>query len=208
MSLPELTIVVPCYNGGRFFDQMFASLDRQTFRNFEVIVVDDGSTDADTKARLQNLPVGTSVIHQENKGLAAARNTGFKAARADIVLPLDCDDVLEPTFLSEAMALLAAAPPEVAFVFSDIKLIGGRLLPVWGLYKAASDRADAFRLAVSGDHPVPHLPASLGPQRVDLVLEKHDLFQQLPRLLIELHVLRDLLLELQLCLDKLIGQLR
>mgnify|MGYP002651087087 CR=1 FL=1 len=126
MSLPELTIVVPCYNGGRFFDQMFASLDRQTFRNFEVIVVDDGSTDADTKARLQNLPVGTSVIHQENKGLAAARNTGFKAARADIVLPLDCDDVLEPTFLSEAMALLAAAPPEVAFVFSDIKLIGGR----------------------------------------------------------------------------------
>ena len=46
---------------------------------------------------------------------------------------------------------------------------GGRLLPVWGLYKAASDRADAFRLAMPGDHPVPHLPASLGPQRVDLV---------------------------------------
>jgi glycosyltransferase involved in cell wall biosynthesis len=126
MSVPELTIVVPCYNGGRFFDQMFAGLDRQTYRDFEVIIVDDGSTDADTKARLQNLPAGASVVHQENKGLAAARNTGFKAARSEFVLPLDCDDVLEPSFLSEAMALLAAAPPEVAFVYSHIKLTGGR----------------------------------------------------------------------------------
>lgn len=46
---------------------------------------------------------------------------------------------------------------------------GGRLLPVWGLYKAATDRGDAFDLAVPGDHPVPHLPAPLGPARVDLV---------------------------------------
>jgi glycosyltransferase involved in cell wall biosynthesis len=126
MTIPEVTIVVPCYNGGRFFDQMFAALDRQTFRNFEVIIVDDGSTEADTKARLQNLPAGTSVLRQANKGLAAARNTGFKAARSEIVLPLDADDILEPTFLAEAMALLSAAPPEVAFVYSDIKLIGGR----------------------------------------------------------------------------------
>ena len=126
MSVPELTIVVPCYNGGRFFDQMFAGLDRQTFRDFEIIIVDDGSTDADTKARLQKLPAGASVIHQENKGLAAARNAGFKAARAEIVLPLDCDDVLEPAFLAEAMALLKAAPPQVAFVYSHIKLTGGR----------------------------------------------------------------------------------
>src|SRR3954464_6137947 len=106
MSAPELTIVVPCYNGGRLFDPMCAGLDRQTYRDFEIIIVDDGSTDADTKARLQNLPAGTSVIHQENNGLAAARNTGFKAARTEIVLPLDCDDVLEPAFLAEAMALL------------------------------------------------------------------------------------------------------
>ena len=126
MSVPELTIVVPCYNGGRFFDQMFAGLDRQTFRDFEIIIVDDGSTDADTKARLQNLPAGASVIHQENRGLAAARNAGFRAARTEFVLPLDCDDVLDPAFLAEAMALLKAAPPQVAFVYSHIKLTGGR----------------------------------------------------------------------------------
>src|SRR6202000_1672525 len=80
----------------------------------------------ETKARLQNLPAGASVIHQENKGLAAARNAGFKAARTEIVLPLDCDDVLEPPFLAEAMALIKAAPPQVAFVYSHIKLTGGR----------------------------------------------------------------------------------
>jgi glycosyltransferase involved in cell wall biosynthesis len=126
MSTPEVTIVVPCYNGGRFFDQLFSGLDRQTFRNFEVIIVDDGSTDSDTKARLQNLPSEARVVYQENKGLAAARNTGFRAARAEIVLPLDCDDILEPAFLAEGMARLSAAPPQVAFVYSHIRLTGGR----------------------------------------------------------------------------------
>ena len=79
-----------------------------------------------TETRTVSLPAGASVIHQENNGLAAARNAGFKAARTEIVLPLDCDDVLEPTFLAEAMALLKAAPPQVAFVYSHIKLTGGR----------------------------------------------------------------------------------
>ena len=126
MSIPQVTIVVPCYNGGRFFDQMFASLDAQTFRDFEVIIVDDGSTDPDTLTRLGRLPPGVSVIRQENKGLAAARNTGFRAARSEVILPLDCDDVLAPPFLAEGMELLSRASPDVAFVYCHIKLTGGR----------------------------------------------------------------------------------
>ena len=142
MSIPQVTIVVPCYNGGRFFDQMFASLDAQTFRDFEVIIVDDGSTDPDTQAQLNSVPPGVSVIRHENKGLAAARNTGFSAARSEVVLPLDCDDVLEPSFLAEAMELLSRAPPEVAFVYCHIKLTGGRQ----GVHKCDFDPFDQLFL--------------------------------------------------------------
>ena len=126
MSSPKVSIVVPCYNGGRFFEQLFACIDAQTFRDFEVILVDDGSIDLETKAWLERLPPGINLIRQENAGLAAARNRGFHAARTEFILPLDCDDVIEPEFLSEAVEILSNAPPQVAFVFSHIKLVGGR----------------------------------------------------------------------------------
>jgi glycosyltransferase involved in cell wall biosynthesis len=142
MSTPEVTIVVPCYNGGRFLDQMFAGLDAQGFRDFEVIIVDDGSTDPETAARLKSLPPRVSVIHQHNKGLAAARNTGFRAARSRYVLPLDCDDVIEPSFLSEATALLSAAPEQVVFVYSHIRLTGARR----GIHECSFDRFDQLFL--------------------------------------------------------------
>ena len=99
MSAHKVTVVVPCYNGGRFFDQMFECLDRQIFRDFEVILVDDGSIDLDTKARLEDLPSGVKLIRQENAGLPAARNTGIRAATSEFILPLDCDDMIESGFL-------------------------------------------------------------------------------------------------------------
>jgi glycosyltransferase involved in cell wall biosynthesis len=135
MSAHKVTVVVPCYNGGRFFDQMFECLDRQTFRDFEVILVDDGSIDLDTKARLEKLPSGVKLIRQENAGLPAARNTGIRAATTEFILPLDCDDVIEPGFLEEAVGLLSNAPSQVAFVYSHIKLVGGRQ----GIHKCSFD---------------------------------------------------------------------
>jgi glycosyltransferase involved in cell wall biosynthesis len=128
---PAVSIVVPCYNGGRFLDHVLASLDSQTFRDFETIIVDDGSTDADTAAKLQALPQSIKVVKQQNQGLAAARNTGFRVAAADFVLPLDCDDALAPSFLTEAVQILASAEPEVGFVFSDMQVSGalGGVLP-------------------------------------------------------------------------------
>lgn len=142
MSERKVTILVPCYNGGRFLDQLFASLAAQTFRDFEVVIVDDGSTDPDTKGRLERLPPEIRVIRQDNKGLAAARNTGFRSARTEFVLPLDCDDVIEPTFLAEAFEILANAPADVAFVFSHIKLTGGRQ----GVHECSFDPFDQLFL--------------------------------------------------------------
>jgi glycosyltransferase involved in cell wall biosynthesis len=64
------------------------------------------------------------VVRQVNAGLPAARNAGIRAANGDLVLPLDCDDAIEPTFLAEAVPLLQSAPADVAFVFSHMRVVG------------------------------------------------------------------------------------
>jgi glycosyltransferase involved in cell wall biosynthesis len=124
MTVPAVSIVVPCYNGGRFLDGLLASLSAQTFRDFEIIIVDDGSSDNATREKLASIDAAIRVIRQENRGLPSARNTGFRLARAAFVLPLDSDDGLEPAFLAEMTTALRAAPPSVGFAFADVRLTG------------------------------------------------------------------------------------
>jgi glycosyltransferase involved in cell wall biosynthesis len=121
---PAVSIIVPCYNGGRFLDGLMASLACQTLRDFEVVIVDDGSTDTDTLHKLATLEWPARVIRQDNSGPSAARNRGIRAARADVVFMLDCDDTIEPTFLEETVAALRAAPADVGMVFTDQRLVG------------------------------------------------------------------------------------
>lgn len=123
--VPAVSVVVPCYNGGRFIDQLLDSLSRQTFRDFELIIVDDGSRD-DTRAKLATLDKSVQIILQDNQGPGAARNTGIARARAPIVLALDCDDTLDPTFLQETASLMQSAPPDVGFIFTHERLTGLR----------------------------------------------------------------------------------
>ncbi len=121
---PAVTVVVPCYNAGRFLDGLMTSLSRQTFRDFEIVIVDDGSTDKETLQKLDLLGDRARVIHEENRGLPAARNTGIAAAHSALVMPIDCDDAIEPPFLEEAVTLLRASPPDVAGVSSHKRLVG------------------------------------------------------------------------------------
>jgi glycosyltransferase involved in cell wall biosynthesis len=124
VTVPRVSIIVPCHNGGRFLDGLLASLSAQTFRDFETVIVDNGSTEAATGEKLEQLGPDVRVVHQENRYLPGARNRGFLEARAELVLPLDCDDVLEPTFLAETVPLLENAPSTVAFVFTHARLAG------------------------------------------------------------------------------------
>jgi glycosyltransferase involved in cell wall biosynthesis len=121
---PAVSVVVPCYNGGRFLDALMTSLTHQTFQDFEVIIVDDGSTDQETLRKLDALALRAHVLHQDNRGPSAARNSGIRVARADILFMLDCDDIIEPTFLAETVPALRAAPPNVAMAFTHLRLIG------------------------------------------------------------------------------------
>lgn len=119
-----VSVSVPCYNGGHFLDGLMASLGSQTLPPHEIIIVNDGSTDAATLRKLAELEGSVRVIHQENRGLSAARNAGIRAARTELVLTIDCDDRIEPPFLAEAAALMQAAPADVALAFSHMRLTG------------------------------------------------------------------------------------
>jgi len=121
---PAVSVIVPCFNGGRFLDALMASLERQTFRDFEIVVIDDGSTEPATLSKLAALEKSARIVHQENGGPSSARNRGVHAARGDILFMLDCDDTIEPGFLAETLSALQAAPPGIGMVFADLRLVG------------------------------------------------------------------------------------
>ncbi len=122
--MPEISVVIPCYNGGAFLPGALASLESQTFRDFEVVVVDDGSDDAETLRLLENLQAPVRVKRQDNMGLAAARNAGMAEAKGRLLLPLDCDDALEPTFLEKARAALDDSGAD--FAFAHLRMVGDK----------------------------------------------------------------------------------
>lgn len=123
--VPKVSVVVPCYNGGRFVDDLLACLRAQIFQDFELIIVDDGSTD-DTPAKLATLGPDVQVIRQANAGPGAARNTGFRHARADLIFVMDCDDTIEPRYLEETVNALSVAGPDIGFAFTHERKIGHR----------------------------------------------------------------------------------
>ncbi len=111
VSEPEVTVVIPCHNQGRFLGNALLSVYEQTRKSFEIVVVDDGSDDAETIAVIERLDLlRTRVVRTANRGLPAARNTGIRAGRGEFVVPLDADDALAPTYLEEMLAALAPHP--------------------------------------------------------------------------------------------------
>jgi glycosyltransferase involved in cell wall biosynthesis len=95
---PVFSIVIPAYNVAGYIEKCMDSILAQTFRDFEVIIVDDGSTD-DTPMicdRYAQLDDRTTVIHKNNKGVSAARNTGIEKVQGEFILFFDGDDFTEP----------------------------------------------------------------------------------------------------------------
>jgi glycosyltransferase involved in cell wall biosynthesis len=119
--LPKISVILPCFNAVEFLPCALDSLRAQTFRDFEIIIVDDGSSDPATIAYLDALPDYIRLLRQENRGLPGARNAGIEAARGHYVVPLDCDDWLEPDFLEKALATLQANP-KAGFAFAHLAL--------------------------------------------------------------------------------------
>ena len=101
VSEPAVSIIVPVYNGERFLQGCIDSILMQTFADFELILVNDGSSDrsADILAEYEKADARVRVITQQNQGVSAARNAGLDACRGDYVRFIDCDDTLPPDSL-------------------------------------------------------------------------------------------------------------
>jgi glycosyltransferase involved in cell wall biosynthesis len=122
---PRVSIVMPVFNAGRWLGQALASVAAQTYRDFELVLVDDGSTDARTIALLDEAARRPSVaLHRTaNRGPSHARNLAIERAHADLILPLDADDWLAPTFLEKTVPLLDAAPA-LGVAYTWVGLVG------------------------------------------------------------------------------------
>lgn len=125
-TMPEVTIVVPCFKHAHYLRECLASIVAQTYQSWNVIVVDDQSPDHEEMVRVVakfDDPRIRIIRHEKNGGLGASRNTGIRAAETDLVLPLDADDKLEPNCL-ESMAPVLAADETLDCVHSDVRRFG------------------------------------------------------------------------------------
>ena len=117
--MPFISVVIPVYNVEKYLKECVDSVLKQTYEDYEIILVDDGSTDSsghicdeylDSDARIQ-------VIHQENGGLSVARNTGMKAAKGEYIYFLDSDDYIEANTLEHLNRCIEEEQPD--FIFFD-----------------------------------------------------------------------------------------
>lgn len=119
---PTVSVIVPLFNTERYIAATLVSVLAQTFTDFEIIVVDDGSTDRGPSIAAQISDERVRVFGQVNRGLAGARNAGIREARGRFIAFLDADDLWHPDKLAEHMAVLDARP-EVGLTFSHSRLI-------------------------------------------------------------------------------------
>lgn len=130
--MPRVSVVIPTYNRARLICETLDSVLAQTYRDFEIIVVDDGSTDG-TQEVVSRYGPSLRYLRQENAGPAAARNAGIRASGGEYVAFLDSDDLWLPRKLEEEMAVLASEP-SCAWAYCDVEMFDGQNGRVIGRY--------------------------------------------------------------------------
>lgn len=117
MNVPIISVLIPTYNRKDIVLEAIRSALKQEPNNFEIIVIDDGSTDG-TAEYLQGLNLSIKIITQKNMGVAAARNRGIREARGEYIAFLDSDDLWLPHKLQQQLAFFTIHP-ETVIVFTD-----------------------------------------------------------------------------------------
>lgn len=142
---PVISVIIPAYNYGRYLSEAIESVFAQTFTDFELIIVDDGSTD-DTAAVVREYLSDPRVcyIYQKNRGPSAARNTGIRLARGKYIALLDGDDVWMPLKLKKQIQLFEEAEDVVLIycMVEHIDEIGNKLLHISWPHKMGATYKD------------------------------------------------------------------
>jgi glycosyltransferase involved in cell wall biosynthesis len=145
-DVPLISVIVPCYNQAHFLTEAIESILSQAYPHYEIVVIDDGSTD--NTAEVAGRYPGVRCLRQENRGLAAARNTGLRKSNGDYLVFLDADDRLLPHALEVGLACLRAHP-QCAFVAGRCIRIGSDSQPLPTTEDAGLD-GDAYSRLLSG----------------------------------------------------------
>ncbi|HYR80117.1 MAG TPA: glycosyltransferase, partial [Candidatus Dormibacteraeota bacterium] len=119
--MPRVSVIIPIYNGAATIERALASVFEQTFSDFEIVAVDDGSTD-ETSSVLAKFGDRIRMFRQPNRGLPGARNAGVALSRGELIALIDHDD----EWLPQKLALTVAAfvdNPTVALVYSDMIVV-------------------------------------------------------------------------------------
>jgi glycosyltransferase involved in cell wall biosynthesis len=124
MSPVKITVVIPCFNHGAYLWEAIRSVEESGFSDYEIIIVDDGSSDPETrKVALEVQASGYHILLQENQGVAASRNNAIRLAKGEFIIPLDADNrLLKPYFFQGLEILLKN--PDVGVVYGDALIIG------------------------------------------------------------------------------------
>ena len=129
------TVVIPLYNKKRHIGRAIKSVISQTYQNFEIVIVDDGSTDNGVNEIIKIEDPRIILIRQENKGVSSARNRGIDAAKYNYIAFLDADDIWKPNFLESIKKLIEEYPKAGAYATSyGINNENGILVPSLNFY--------------------------------------------------------------------------
>ena len=121
---PRISVLMPCFNHGAFINEAIDSVFAQTIQDFEIVVVNDGSTEPSTKEVLSTLTrPQVTVLETSNQGLPAARNHAARHATGSVFCALDADDRLAPTWFEKALSVLKQRP-QVSFVSHWLETFG------------------------------------------------------------------------------------
>ncbi|MEG4588136.1 glycosyltransferase [Microcoleus sp. MOSTC5] len=136
---PLVSVIIPCYNQSHFLLAAVTSVINQTYKNWEIIIVNDGSLDT-TSTVAKNLIVANPqyqirLVEQTNQGLSSARNAGIAAANGEYIMPLDADDILAENALTDLLEIcLKSNVPCVAFGSYQMFGTENRIVPSYELY--------------------------------------------------------------------------
>src|ERR1039458_2381000 len=151
-----VSIVIPCYNSPAYLMEAIASARAQRGCAVEVVLVNDGTDSPEGRNVLENARgLADRYLEQPNRGLAAARNAGFDAARHEWIIPLDSDDRLEPEYAAACGALIEAHP-DAAFAYTDCRVFGRESyverLPDYNLYQILDRNVLTYAALRSEEH--------------------------------------------------------
>ncbi|MCP3929793.1 MAG: glycosyltransferase family 2 protein [Bacteroidetes bacterium] len=143
-----ISVIIPCYNHGIYLEEAVDSVLSQSYQHFEIVIVNDGSTDKYTSDLLHSFEKPKcQVLHTNNQGLPAARNNGIKATKGEYICCLDADDKYHPDYFKKATAVLDK---------DDKQRIGA--IPAWvqffgssnGLWKTIGNNSENFEPFLQG----------------------------------------------------------